>query len=434
MCSAAVPRPAVPNPERSRAVLVGVAAYERLDPLPAVANNVTALRDVLTDRELWGLPDRHCVAIIDPSDPREVLDAVHTAAREAEDGLVVYLAGHGLVMGDRLRVENLMFAYGPTATPVLDGLDLTVEEGEHVAILGASGIGKSTLANLLSGLLAGQRGRIELGAVPLAQIAPPRLRRLVALIPQEAYVFDGTLRENLTYLIPAAADSDLDRTVDALGMRPLVARLGGYEAQLAVGDIGLSQGERQLVALARVHLSPASVVILDEATCHLDPQAEALAERVRRAAGHAHRHRAPPELRPARPTRRTLRRHPRLPRHTRRPPGYVRAVPGARGGVDRERTAIRGRHGEVNASRSGLHAWPSGGTPPCRYRGWCTWPSGYRPAIRCAGTRPAQFFDARGARRGHDGRGGIGTVHALGLGQPPVPAQQRARGNQPVGA
>jgi ABC-type multidrug transport system fused ATPase/permease subunit len=182
-------------------------------------------------------------------------------------------------IGYGLRATDLTFAYGPTATPVLDGFTLTVEEGEHLAILGTSGVGKSTLASLLSGLLDGQRGQVELGGVPLPRIAPDLLRRLVAVIPQEAYVFDGTLRENLTYLNPTATGSDLDRAVDALGMRALVDRLGGYQARFAAGDAGLSSGERQLVGLARTYLSAAPLVILDEATCHLDPVAETRVER-----------------------------------------------------------------------------------------------------------------------------------------------------------
>jgi ATP-binding cassette subfamily C protein len=102
------------------------------------------------------------------------------------------------------------------------------------------------------------------------------LARHRVLIPQEAYLFTGTLLDNLRYLRPDAGGRDVDRAVDAVGLRELVRRLGGYRAHVAP-DL-LSAGERQLVALARAYLSPASLVLLDEATCHLDAAGEARAE------------------------------------------------------------------------------------------------------------------------------------------------------------
>ncbi|MGH8896420.1 MAG: ABC transporter ATP-binding protein [Egibacteraceae bacterium] len=180
--------------------------------------------------------------------------------------------------GDDLSVADATFAYGPHAEPVVAGLSLDLRPGEHLAIVGPSGVGKSTLANLLAGLIQPQQGEVRLGGVPLPRVDDEHLRARIALIPQEAYVFAGTLRENLTYLRPDATDAELDQAVDAVGLRVAVDRLGGYEALIGVGGAELSAGERQLVALARVHLSQAAIVLLDEATCHLDPVAEAQAE------------------------------------------------------------------------------------------------------------------------------------------------------------
>ena len=115
-----------------------------------------------------------------------------------------------------------------------------------------------------------------LSGTPLAEIPDADLPRYRVLIPQEAYVFAGTLGENLGYLAPGAPRAKLDASVDAVGLRTLVTRLGGYRAQLSPAT--LSAGERQLIALARAHLSPARLAILDEATCHLDPDAAARAE------------------------------------------------------------------------------------------------------------------------------------------------------------
>jgi ATP-binding cassette subfamily C protein len=164
------------------------------------------------------------------------------------------------------------FAYGPDAAPVIDGLSLTVPDGDHLAVVGPSGIGKSTLSLLATGLLEPGQGTVSLGGVPATE-ADPSVR---ALIPQEAYVFDGTLRENLCYLRPDASDHALGQAVSAVGAGKLAARLGGFEA--VVDPSALSAGERQLVALARAYLSPARLVILDEATCHLDAAAEERAE------------------------------------------------------------------------------------------------------------------------------------------------------------
>lgn len=174
--------------------------------------------------------------------------------------------GEAPVVAGDLTVTGLRFAYGPHAAPVVDGLDLRVPEGGHLAIVGASGIGKSTLADLLCGLREPDAGSVRLGGRPLGEV--PGLRRAVALIPQEAYVHAGTLRENLAWLAPGASDGELLASARAVGLSL------GLDDEVG----GLSSGERQLVALARAHASPARLVVLDEATCHLDPAAEERAE------------------------------------------------------------------------------------------------------------------------------------------------------------
>jgi ATP-binding cassette, subfamily C, bacterial len=197
-------------------------------------------------------------------------------------------AGHGAVTSGpplpgragrdlaAVSVRGVSFAYGPFAELVLHALDLDIPDGDHLAIVGPSGIGKSTLAGLVAGLLQPLAGQVWLGGVPTTEIAAADLPRRRVLIPQEAYVFAGPLAQNLSYLAPDAAQAELDAAVDAVGLRDLVTRLGGYRAQLV--PAALSAGERQLIALARAYLSPARLAILDEATSHLDPVAAAHAE------------------------------------------------------------------------------------------------------------------------------------------------------------
>jgi ATP-binding cassette subfamily C protein len=175
-----------------------------------------------------------------------------------------------------VSLRQVSFAYSPAAEPILRGLNLELHGSDHLAIVGPSGIGKSTLAGLIAGLLRPTAGEVRLSGLPLRDIPPGQLPGYRVLIPQEAYVFAGTLGDNLRYLAPGAPASLLDASADAVGLGPLVTRLGGYQAGLDPGT--LSAGERQLVALARAHLSPARLAILDEATCHLDPGAAARAE------------------------------------------------------------------------------------------------------------------------------------------------------------
>jgi ATP-binding cassette subfamily C protein len=172
-----------------------------------------------------------------------------------------------------LRVHGVTFGYSVNTEPVLTDFDLDVPEGDHLAVVGPSGAGKSTLARLLAGLHQPITGQVLLGGVPAHEVDPAPHR---ALIPQEAYVFAGPLRDNLTYLRPEATDHDVMQAAARLGLTPLIDRLGGLGAEVAPGH--LSAGERQLIAATRTYLAPAQVIILDEATCHLDPDAEARVE------------------------------------------------------------------------------------------------------------------------------------------------------------
>jgi ATP-binding cassette subfamily C protein len=176
-----------------------------------------------------------------------------------------------------LELRDVTFSYGRHAEPVIRELTLLLAGDDHVAVVGPSGIGKSTLAGIIAGPLTPQTGQVLLDGITLGDWEAPQLAQRRVLIPQEAYVFAGTISENLTYYLRGdPTPTQLDEAVTALGARMLIERLGGYHADLR--PAALSAGERQLLTLIRAYLSPARLVILDEATCHLDPAAEAQAE------------------------------------------------------------------------------------------------------------------------------------------------------------
>jgi ABC-type multidrug transport system fused ATPase/permease subunit len=237
--------------------LIGAAAYITAGLLPAIRSIVTVITT-------WGIQ------------LGTVLQRLHEAAavpgERAADADAREPAGYAI------DVDGLTFAYGAQADPVIRDLYVQIAEGEHIAVVGPSGAGKSTFTRLLVGALHAQSGDIRIGGVPVRRFPAGRLHETIALIPQEAYVFAGSLRENLAYLCPDACERQLSAAAEATGLRSLVERLGGYDALVGAGGATLSSGEAQLVALTRVYLSAAWLVILDEASCHLDPAAEARVE------------------------------------------------------------------------------------------------------------------------------------------------------------
>jgi ABC-type bacteriocin/lantibiotic exporter with double-glycine peptidase domain len=176
----------------------------------------------------------------------------------------------------RLELDRVTFRQAGAAHPVLDAFCCTIDAGERVALLGASGIGKSTLAGLLVSLRAPQGGRILLDGAPLDEIPLDALRARVMLVPHQIDVFTGSVAQNIALGCPGAARGAIEAAAEAAALAPDIRALpGGYDAPLGQGGIELSAGQRQRLGIARAILAAPGLLILDESTSALDPATEA---------------------------------------------------------------------------------------------------------------------------------------------------------------
>ena len=177
-----------------------------------------------------------------------------------------------------LEVDNITFGYG--RTPVLEDVSLRIEQGRHVALVGPTGAGKSTLAKLLVRFYDPGRGTVSFGGTDLRDATIASLRSRIVVVPQEGYVFNGTIRGNVLIGCPEASPDEVDRAVDRLGLRDRIDALpDGLETEVRERGSRLSAGERQLVSLLRAAVADPAVIVLDEATSSLDPGTELLIER-----------------------------------------------------------------------------------------------------------------------------------------------------------
>lgn len=177
-----------------------------------------------------------------------------------------------------LVVDDVGFSYDGSV-PVLVDVDLRLAPGERLALVGPTGAGKSTLAKLMARQYDPTAGSVSFGGVDLRDASSAELRRRITVVPQEGYLFAGTIRDNVRIGRPEATDAEVDAALESLGLLGRFRSLSeGLDTQVRERGSRLSAGERQLVSLARAALADPAVLVLDEATSSLDPGTEVLVE------------------------------------------------------------------------------------------------------------------------------------------------------------
>jgi ATP-binding cassette, subfamily C, bacterial CydC len=227
--------------------LLALASFEAVASLPLAARELTST--LAAGRRVLELTDRE-PAVPEPSEP--IADVPATAA---------------------IAFESVTARYSAAGQPALADFSLDLAPGKRIALVGESGIGKTTVVNLLLRFLDPVAGRITLGGHDLREYRQEDVRRSIAVAGQDAYLFSTSIRENVRLARPEATDADVDDALRQARVGDWVASLPDGAATL-VGEEGaqLSGGQRQRVALARALLSDAPVLVLDEPTAHLDPE------------------------------------------------------------------------------------------------------------------------------------------------------------------
>jgi len=208
-------------------------------------------------------------------------DPIYASDRTVSDRFNATIKLTGL-----LEVKNLTFGFNPLGAPLIQDLSFTVRPGERVALVGGSGSGKSTVSKLVAGLFRPWTGEILFDGVPRTQIPRRLLHNSIGMVDQEIFMFEGTIRDNLTMWNPTIPDSHITLACkDSAIAEDVAGRQGGLSSTVAEGGVNFSGGQRQRLEIARALVNSPSFLILDEATSALDPTTEEVIDRNLRRRG-----------------------------------------------------------------------------------------------------------------------------------------------------
>ena len=176
----------------------------------------------------------------------------------------------------RIELRDVDFGYSSSDGNVIGGISLAIEPGETVALVGQTGAGKSTLVKLIARFYDVTGGQVLVDGTDVRDYDLTSYRRQLGVVPQESYLFAGTVRDAIAYARPDASDAEVVAAARATGAHEMITRLtGGYAHEVSERGRNLSAGQRQLIALARAQLADPAILLLDEATAALDLAAEA---------------------------------------------------------------------------------------------------------------------------------------------------------------
>jgi len=227
-----------------------------LGPIATLASSATALQNSLS-----GL-DRVLDILAEPLEMPNTPDSIHVVKDEA--------AG-------RITFKDVSFTYAGSDSPVLHGINLDVQPGQVIALVGPSGAGKTTLCNLVARFYDPTTGAILLDGTDLRKITVESYRRLLGIVEQDTFLFDGTIAENIAYGRRGATPKEVQHAAELANAHEFIAKLtDGYDTLIGERGVKLSGGQRQRLTIARALLADPRILILDEATSNLDTESERL--------------------------------------------------------------------------------------------------------------------------------------------------------------